>query len=124
MSAVDTSPTDAGLYESLFAGRLAEDPRREPHEKETALHFEGDSDSVSITSFKKVVFGKLLRHSEFKIESLSVVDTSGNERTVTLPEFLENPALTIIGVRGTGPVGCLSFGVGRASDSHAGIVKS
>lgn len=123
MSAIDTSSTDAGLYESIFAGRLAEDPRREPHEKETGTHIEGDNDCVSITSFKKVVFAKLLRHHEFTIDSLSVVDTSGNERTATLLEFLENPALTIIGVHGTLPVGSLSIGVGRVSDSHAGIVK-
>lgn len=124
MSKVDTSSTDAGLYESIYAGRLAEDPRRKPHEKETGFHMEGDSNRVSTTSFKKVIFADLLKHPKFVIESLTVIDSEKNESTATLLEFLENPDLTIIGVDGTLPVGNMSIGAGRASDSHAEVVKS
>lgn len=123
MTTVATSSGSTDLLTSLYAGRLSEDPHREPHEKETAIHIEGDSDHLTITSFKKVVFKKLLTHPDFRVRTLTVLKIGGKERTASLSEFLENPALTIIGVTGELPVGCLSIGVGRQSNSHAGIVK-
>lgn len=111
------------LYDDLYAGRLAEDPCREPHEKEWGFHAEGDSSRASFHSFKKVQYAKLLALPQAEVEWLHVVDESKNESTATLPEFLQNPNLTAIGAQGTIPVGSITIGVGRASDSHAEVVK-
>jgi hypothetical protein len=104
--------------------QFAEDPAREPHEKETGIHLEGDANRAAVMSFKKVVYAKWLQHPEFEVKRLNVRDEDGRERTVqSLDEVRENPALTVIGASGTFPVGCLSIGAARNSDSHADIVK-
>lgn len=104
--------------------RIAEDPAREPHEKETSIHIEGDANHATVTSFRKVVFEKWLQHSKFDVKWLNVLNEDGQEHTVQSPqEVAENPALTVIGATGTFPVGCLSIGAARNSDSHAKIVK-
>ena len=104
--------------------QFSEDPAREPYEKETAIHLEGDASRATVTSFKQVVYAKLLQHPEFEATRLNVRDEDGRERTVqSLDEVRENPALMVIGASGTLPVGCLSIGTVRNSDSHAEIVK-
>ena len=119
-----TMTTHQRAVQLILKNRIAEDPNREPHEKETATHTEGDGNRFSITSFKKVVFEKLLQHPEFDLECLNVIDENNRESTVnSYNELLENPTLTVIGAKGTIPVGCLSIGAARNSDSHAQIVK-
>lgn len=104
--------------------QFAEDPRREPHEKETAFHLEGDGSHFSVTSFKKVVFAKLLRRPEFSVKHLRVLDADGQEGTVnSLDEAAADPSLTIIGVVGRLPVGAMNIGAPRNSNSHADLVK-
>ncbi len=104
--------------------QFCEDPRREPHEKETAIHLEGDASRASVTSFKKVTYMKILQHSDFDLQRLNILDETGRERTVqSLDEIIDSPTLKIIGASGTIPVGCVSIGSGRNSDSHALIVK-
>lgn len=113
------------MFEVAFGNQLSEDPRRGPAEKELALHGGGDDSRMEITSFKKVVYKKLLRNPEFELKRLIAVDEGGNETTVnSLGELTENPGLTAIGVVGTIPVGCVSIGVRRRSDSYAQVVKS
>jgi hypothetical protein len=120
----ETHNTESRNSVESLRGQFSEDPRREPHEKETAIHLEGDATRASVTSFKQVVYAKWLQHPEFEVKRLNVRDEEGRERTVqSLEEVRENPALTVIGASGTLPVGCLSIGAARNSDSHAEIVK-
>jgi len=117
----DTTPTSSG---TAIQNKCAEDPAREPHEKETAFHLEGDGTYFSVTSFKKVIFAKLLERPEFEVKHLHVRDADGQNRTVdTLDEATADPTLTIIGVVGRLPVGALNIGTPRNSNSHADLVK-
>ena len=103
--------------------QFSEDPNRKPDEKETGLHVEGNSDHFSITSFKKVIYTKLLRQPEFSVKRLHVIE-GGREHTVdTLDEAAADPTLIIIGVTGQLPVGAVNIGTPRNSNSHADIVK-
>lgn len=113
-----------GKIQTVIDTRLGEDPRREPHEKELAIHLEGDGTHFSVTSFKRSVYGKLLQRPEFDAEHIHVVDSDGRERSVaSLDEVAADPSLTVIGVVGQLPVGAMSIGVSRKSNSHAEIVK-
>lgn len=104
--------------------QFAEDPSREPHEKETALHVEGDGTHFSVTSFKKVVYGKLLQGPEFCVKAIHLLDTDGREHTAsTLDEAATHPEKRIIGVHGLLPVGSVNIGTPRRSNSHAHLVK-
>ena len=104
--------------------QFAEDPHREPHEKETAFHLEGDGTHFTVTSFKRVVFAKLLRRPELQVSHLHVLDSDGREGTVdSLDEAAADPSLTIIGVVGRLPVGAMNIGTPRNSNSHADLVK-
>lgn len=104
--------------------QIAEDPAREPHEKETAIYLAGDASRATVTSFKKVIYAKWLQHPESEVKWLNIRDEDGQTHTVrSLDEVRDNPTLTIIGATGTIPVGCLSIGTARNSDSHAYIVK-
>jgi len=101
-----------------------EDPRREPHEKETAIHINGDDTHYSITSFKRVVFLRLLQRPDFSVSHIPVHTDEGRESTVeSVDEVLADSSLTGIGVVGQLPVGTLLIGNGRKSNSHSQIVK-
>lgn len=118
--------TDTTTLESRIATQnlCTEDPLREPHEKETALHIDGDETHATVTSFKKVVFEKWLRHPEFEVTHLTVQDADGSQGVVKSLEIVqENPDLRVIGAVGTFPIGCVSIGASRNSNSHADIVK-
>ena len=120
----DSHTLDSGITTQSLRTQFPEDPRREPHEKETALHIEGDGTHFSVTSFKKVVFAKLLRRPEFRPKHIHVLDGDGRERFVqSLDDAAADPSLTIIGVQGRLPVGCVNIGTPRNSDSYAEIVK-
>lgn len=117
----DTTPTSSS---TAIQNQCAEDPTREPHEKETAFHLKGDGTHFSVTSFKKVVFGKLLERPEFEVKHLHVRDADGQNRTVgSLDDAAADPTLTIIGVVGRLPVGAMNIGTPRNSNSHADLVK-
>jgi len=104
-------------------GQFSEDPGREPHEKETGLHVEGDGTHFSVTSFKKVIYAKLLRHPEFSVKRLHALDDDGREHTVDTFQEASEQSLTIIGVTGRLPVGAVNIGTPRNSNSHADLVK-
>ena len=110
------------LTSRTIQNQLAEDPYREPFEKESGIHLEGDATHLSVTSFKKVVFSKLLQHSEFTVKHFHVFE-DGHERTIESLEETADSSPTIIGVAGQLPVGTLSIGKSRNSNSHADIVK-
>ena len=123
MSTEQQTPTSCNAIESLRA-QFSEDPARGPHEKETALHVDGDRDHFSVTSFKRVVYKKLLRRPEFSVKRLHVLDPDGTERTVDSPEeAAADPTLTVIGVTGWLPVGAVTIGSGRNGNSLADLVK-
>ncbi|MFC7059079.1 hypothetical protein [Halovenus salina] len=103
--------------------QFSEDPRREPHEKETGLHVEGEGTHFSVTSFKKVVYAKLLQRDEFNITHLHVLDDDGREHTVDCIEKAAEQSLTIIGVTGRLPVAAVNIGTPRNDNSHADLVK-
>jgi hypothetical protein len=117
-------PADSRAIIELLRPQISEDPNRKPHEKESAFHLEGDATHVSVTSFKKVIYMKLLRQSEFSVKQLHVLDEDGQEYMVdSLDEVIATPSLTIIGVVGNLPVGAMSIGKARNSNTHANIVK-
>lgn len=108
----------------MLRQQFSEDPRREPQEKETSLHVDGDGTHFAVTSFKKVVYTKLLRHPEFSVKRLHVLDNEGTEQTVASPdEAAADPSLTVIGVTGRLPVGAVNIGTPRNRNSHADLVK-
>jgi hypothetical protein len=102
---------------------FAEDPTREPHEKETALHLEGDASHLSITSFKRVVYEKLFQRPEFQPRRIHVANDEGHWTVDSIRSIAHDKDSKIIGVTGRVPVGSLSVGVPRDSNSHARIVK-
>lgn len=100
-----------------------EDPRRSPIEKETAFHLVGDGEHFEVTSFRKVVFTKLLQRPAFEIRSLDVMDSDQNRKTVeSLNKVASDPSLKIIGVVGRLPVGAITVGNPRTTNSHADVV--
>jgi len=114
--------SDSNVEQSHLS--FSEDPRREPCEKEIALHAGGDDTHFSVTSFKKAVYTKLLRRPEFRVDNVSVLDDDGRERTVdSLEEAAADPTHTVIGVVGRLPVGAVNIGTPRNSNSHADLVK-
>jgi hypothetical protein len=101
----------------------AEDPRREPHEKETSLNVTGEGARFVITSFKRVVYEKLVQHPEFALEHVHVRGTDGQEKRLeSLSKAIEQQ-LKIIGVDGEIPVGAISIGSCRNDNTHSDIVK-
>ena len=120
----ESTNTDSRTAIKSLRRQFAEDPHREPQEKETAFHLEGDGTHFSVTSFKKVVYAKLLRRPEYSVKRLNVLDADGRERTVlSLDEVAADPSLTVIGAELRVPVGAVSIGVPRNSNSHADLVK-
>lgn len=121
---INSTTTDSRPAIHSVRRQFSEDPARNPPEKETAIHLEGDASRATVTSFKQVVYAKWLQHPDFELKRLNIRDEEGRERTAqSLEEVRENPALTVIGASGTLPVGCLSIGAARNSDSHSEIVK-
>lgn len=111
-------------FDRLLNKRCCEDPYRLPQEKETGFHLKGDEEYISVTSFKKVVYGKLLRRPDFDVCHITIRDVDGRESTVdSLKEALSDSTGQIIGVSGKLPVGALKIGKPRNSNSHAQIVK-
>jgi hypothetical protein len=104
--------------------QLIEDPFRQPHEKESVFALAGDDTHFEVTSFKKVVYGKLIQRPEFDLKWLNVRDADGRETTVSsYKEVAEQPKLQVIGVVGRIPVGAFTVGSPRNSNSHAKVVK-
>ncbi len=103
--------------------QFAEDPHREPDEKETALSVAGTDKRVQVTSFKKSVFAKLIERPSFNVQWLNVRSESGNNRTVDSLDEVAAASEAVVGVTGTIPVGALTIGTPRSSDSHAQVVK-
>lgn len=89
--------------------RIAADPTLCPQEKETCFNFLGNSRRVDVHSLHPTVVRGLLNQPEFEITELFTKTINGEE--------------TIIGVRGTLPVG--SFKIGRPrQDPHLSRVFS
>lgn len=120
----ESNTSDSSTTIETLRSQFSEDPRREPYEKETALHIEGDGSHFSVTSFKKVVYAKLLRRPEFSVKRLHVISADGRETSVdSIGEAAADPSLTIIGVVGRLPVGAVNIGTPRNTSSHADLVK-
>ena len=113
----DTTRTD-------LSNQCAEDPRLSSLEKQTSLHVEGDGTHFEITSFRKVVFAKLLKRPAFEVKWYNVLDDDGSRKTLeSRDKVAADPSLTIIGVTGNLPVGAVTIGTPRRNNSHAEIVK-
>jgi len=116
--------SQAGTGRTVLQNQCAEDPRREPHEKETTITLDGDCDRFAVASFKKSVFAKLPERPNFEVKRLTALTDEGQYRTIdSLDKVAANPSMTIIGVEGWLPVGALTVGDARRSNSHADIVK-
>lgn len=116
--------TQTVLERSALQNQCEEDPRRSSIEKETGLLAAGDDDHFMVNSFKKVVFSKLIMHEEFDINHYHVSDANGCIRQMQdTDEIIDNSSLAIVGVEGKIPVGAVSIGDPRKSNSHAELVK-
>ena len=120
-----TKPSEILNTSSIdIRNQLAEDPFRQPHEKESVFALAGDDTHFEITSFKKVVYGKLIQRPEFDLKWLNVRDVDGRETAVnSYNEVIEQPDLQVIGAVGRVPVGAFTVGSPRNSNSHAKVVK-
>ena len=117
-------PSDENPYRIDIQNQLAEDPYREPHEKESVFSLSGDGTHLEVTSFKKVIYGKIIKRPEFEPTWFNAIDSTDRETTVdSYEEVLERPDLRVIGVVGRIPVGAFSIGVPRNSNSQAKVVK-
>jgi hypothetical protein len=87
---------------------ICADPTADPHENETALHFTAGDRRLWISSYEPAVVAGLLARSDFQIGHLVLTKANGRE--------------CVVGVVGKLPVGALSLGRTRRSDSHELIV--
>jgi hypothetical protein len=87
---------------------ICADPTADPHENETALHFTAGDRRLWISSYEPTVVAGLLAHPSFQIGHLVLMKANGRE--------------CVVGVVGKLPVGALSLGRARKSDSHELIV--
>lgn len=83
---------------------ICADPTADPRENETALHFTMGDRRLWISSYEPVVIAGLLAHPDFQIGHLVLMRANGRE--------------CVVGVVGKLPVGVLSIGRARKSDSH------
>ncbi len=87
---------------------ICADPTADPHENETALHFTAGDRRLWISSYEPTVVAGLLAHPDFQIGHLVLMKADGRE--------------CVVGVVGKLPVGALSLGRARKSDSHELVV--
>lgn len=87
---------------------ICADPTADPHENETALHFTTGDRRLWISSYEPTVVAGLLAHPNFQIGHLVLMKANGRE--------------CVVGVVGKLPVGALSLGRARKSDSHELVV--
>lgn len=88
---------------------ICADPTADPRENETALHFTAGDRRLWISSYEPTVVAGLLAHPDFQIEHLVFMKANGRE--------------CVVGVVGKLPVGALSLGRARKSDSHELVVS-
>lgn len=122
---MSTKSTDASNDSRIdITNQLGEDPFREPCEKESVWHLMGDETHFEVTSFKKSLYKDLIKYPHFELERLHVLSIDGRETTVeSYEEVANDPELRVIGVTGNIPVGGMSIGVPRKSNSPAQVVK-
>lgn len=89
---------------------ICADPTVDPRENETALHFTAGDRRLWISSYEPTVVSGLLAHPDFQVEHVIFMQANGRE--------------CVVGVVGKLPVGALSIGRARKSDSHELIVSS
>lgn len=89
---------------------ICADPTADPRENETALHFTAGDRRFWVSSYEPTVVAGLLAHPDFQIGHLVVMEADGRE--------------CVVGVVGKLPVGALSLGQARQSDSHELIVSN
>ncbi len=89
---------------------ICADPTADPRENETALHFAAGDRRLWISSYEPTVVSGLLAHPDFQVEQLVLMSVNGRE--------------CVVGVVGRLPVGALSLGRARESDSHELIVAN
>jgi hypothetical protein len=89
---------------------ICADPTADPRENETALHFTAGDRRLWISSYEPAVISGLLAHPDFRVGHLVLMRVGGRE--------------CVVGVVGRLPVGVLSLGRARQSDSHELIVST
>jgi hypothetical protein len=88
---------------------ICADPTADSKENETALHFSAGDRYLWISSYEPAIVSRLLGHPDFRIGHLVLMNTNGRE--------------CVVGVVGKLPIGALSIGQRRASDSHELIIE-
>jgi len=87
---------------------ICADPTADPKENETALHFSAGDRYLWISSYEPAVIAGLLGHPDFRIGHIIFMKANRGE--------------CVVGVVGKLPIGALSIGRRRDSDSHEFIV--
>jgi hypothetical protein len=119
---VDRATTNIQIYNMIENVKFAEDPRREPHEKETAIHIMGDGEEFTISSYKSVVYANVIQRKESEIDWITIREDGSEDTVYDLDEAIDREA-TIIGAGASLPVGALTIGEPRNNNSHSRIVK-
>jgi len=98
-----------------------DDPALAPTEKETTLRFARDEDVATFYTAEAGLGRRLIAHPETDLDGVVIKD--GQARPTKAPDEVGDDE-TVVGVRGTIPVGALSVkSSSRKSDRHAPIVS-
>ena len=113
-----TANTTAVLERELPTVR--EDPDLIPLEKETSINFTKDEDRAQVFTAERGLTRRFLAHDLFDTDALLLKDGSRSD-------YLQDvdTSDTVVGVRGTIPIGCLKVQASaRSADGHAPIVSN
>lgn len=118
MSPDMTTTTTATVADGL---KVREDPDLIPLEKETSINFTKDEDRAQVFTAERGLTRRFLTHDLFDTDAVLLKDGS----TVDSVDSLHRNEDTIVGVRGTIPIGCLKVkATARADKSgHARVVS-
>ncbi|MDS0297104.1 hypothetical protein [Halogeometricum luteum] len=94
------------------------------NERETSIHFFGDSDTFEITTYSTAIVRQILKHSLAEIEWVYLVDRDGSGKgRASVGQADDSRGTGVEGVCASLPLGALSVkGTRRASDRPSGVV--
>lgn len=99
---------------------VREDPALVPCEKETSINFTKSDDRADVFTSERGLTRRLLTHELFTTDTVLL---KGGSRSDSLQEV--DTSDTIVGVRGTIPIGCLKLRASaRHANGHAPIVSN
>ena len=112
------NPTTTATVEDGI--KIREDPDLIPLEKETSINFTKGDERAQVFTAERGLTRRFLAHDLFDTDALLLKDGS---RSDSLQDV--DTSDTVVGVRGTIPIGCLKGQASaRSADGHAPIVSN